>query len=1511
MTVEKLTPEHWKKVEDVFESALQRPPSERSAYVQAACGNDESLRHQVETLLLSLERAGGFMEASALGVNLTDTVVEETPSLIGKRLGSYRIVKEIGRGGMGSVYLATRADDEFQKRVAIKLIKRGMDTDFIVKRFRNERQILAGLDHQHIARLLDGGTTDDGLPYFVMEYVEGEPLYRYCDERKLPIAERLRLFRRVCFAVHYAHQNHVIHRDLKPGNVLVTPEGLPKLLDFGIAKLLNPELAHQPLDPTTAAIRLMTPEYASPEQVCGDTLTASSDVYALGVMLYELLTDHRPYRLKNHSAQELARVICEEEPELPSVAVNIIEVIGEEGEEPIEITPATVSEARSTTVEQLRRELSGSLDNIVLKALQKDISKRYATVEEFSEDIRRYLEGNPVLAPSFFPSALKSGLSTAEPTTGSRSIAVLPFQVLRVEEKSEEFLGMGLADAIITKLSNIQQIIVRPTSAVIKYFDGTHNVLAAGKELNVGFVLDGRIQRAADRIRVTVQLISVKDGQPVWAAKFDENYTDIFSVEDSISEQVAHALVPHLSGEERELLLRRETEDANAYQAYLKGRYHWNRFTPEDFMRAVEQFREAIQLDPNYAQAYVGIADYYNWAAIFGLGSPHENYPQAKAAAIRALEIDETLAEAHAALAFTNLCYDWDWAGAEQRFRRAIELNSNYGPAHQWYSNLLAAQGRFEEAVNEVRRALEINPLSMMDRSMTGWTYYHARQYERAEREVRAALEIDRNFGNCYLMLGFIYERMGFYDESLAALDKAEEFMVGSVVQLWPRAYTLASSGKREEAKAIIEKLKDLSHERYVSPYFIGCIYAGLGEHDAAFEWLDKAVENKDEWLLWSAVEPKLDPLRGDPRFTALLKRIGFRMEEGTRLLPFSGEHSFDFSSSGAERHLSSSGRLLPVDRSLSDAVLQVHQDHKRERAWIIGLSTALILLLAAFVVYRFARPTRAPFSSSQIEKLTATGNIVDASISPDGKYVSYVIDEASNQGLWVRQTAIANSSRIIPPGAVSYRGLTFSRDGNYVYYVITESKGKHGTLSRVPTFGGSVREVKKDVDSPVSFSPDSKQFAFVRNDADKGEDLLIVANEGDSSEQQIGSIKFPQHFSVRAAPAWSPDGKSLAVAIETADDDGFFTKLVAIDLASQSQKQISTRRWLEINRVGWVPDGSGLIISAQDTTSPFYRLWFVDSDGKDRHITTDPNDYMAVSFSTEPLLLLSVQRQTLTNIWIEHERNPGDPVRAQPLTSGAGRFFDLRWTADNKIIYASDASGNADIWLMNGDGSNQQQLTAGAGRNYAPVASPDGKYVVFHSNRTGRWQIWRMGRDGSNPVQLTQGNEESNWPDISPDGQWVYFEHIDGGTPKLWKVSIGGGNPIRVTSGLSLRPSISPDGKSIAYWFRDKQPAAPWRIAISPLDSPEPTVQLDVPQSLANGQSAIQFSPDGKTVTFIDFNNGVSKLISQPIDGSTPRVLTSITKDLFYSFNLSRDGRLVMSRGLRTSDAALISERQ
>ncbi len=397
-----MSPERYRQVKVLFQAVLDVAPSARAAWLDEACAHDEELRREVESLLASHNDAGEFIEAPAVEAVTRPELEAEPQTLVGQRIGPYQVMREIGHGGMGAVYLAVRADDQFKKRVAIKLVRRGMDSDFILRRFRHERQILASLDHPNIARLLDGGTTADGSPYFVMEYIEGLPIDEYCDRQQLATAARLELFRTVCGAVQYAHQNLVVHRDLKPGNILITPSsdgkaGTPKLLDFGIAKLLNPELAGDPVDVTMTGMRLMTPGYASPEQARGEPITTASDVYSLGVILYELLTGHRPYHVSSRPPHEVLRVICEEQPAKPSTAVSKTEVVTH-GSAQTTITPEMVSRTRDSQPDKLRKRLSGDLDNIVLMAMRKEPQRRYASVSQLAEDIRRHLAGLPVIA---------------------------------------------------------------------------------------------------------------------------------------------------------------------------------------------------------------------------------------------------------------------------------------------------------------------------------------------------------------------------------------------------------------------------------------------------------------------------------------------------------------------------------------------------------------------------------------------------------------------------------------------------------------------------------------------------------------------------------------------------------------------------------------------------------------------------------------------------------------------------------------------------------------------------------------------------------------------------------------------------------------------------------------------------------------------------------------------------------------------------------------------------------
>lgn len=879
-----MTPERWQQLEAVFQAVIDLVPEERGRYLSEVCGDDASLRNDIEVLVRQHDSAGDMFEEPLYGeteLNVISSMMnDDFDPMIGRRLGAYRIEREIGRGGMGAVYEAIRVDQEFNKRVAIKLVKRGMDTDFILRRFRKERQILAALDHPHIGLLLDGGTTDDGLPYFVMEYIEGQPLYNYCDHHQLSIAERLKLFRSICDAIHYAHQKQVVHRDIKPSNVLVTSEGVPKLLDFGIAKLLNPDLAGDIThDPTATAMRLMTPEYASPEQVQGAPTTPTTDVYSLGVLLYELLTGHRPYRLRNRAPHEIARVICEEPPAPLSIIIT----------RPDDLLPALYSGdetttlthlylARRATLEMLRREFAGDLDDIVMRALRKEPEWRYQSAEQLRDDITRYLEGRPV---SDLPDApYVASQIRSEPSEQGNSLAVLPLKLMEMNQgadSSPDYLGMGLADALITRLSGIRRFAVRPTSSVLRYGADT-DPLVAGRELGAAFVLDGRLRRAGDRIRVTVQLLNVSDGTAVWAGQFDERFTDVLGLEDAISAHVAEALVPHLTGEERIRLAKRGTDDPQAYEAFLRGRFYWNTFTEDGFARAVVCYHQAIALDPNYAVAYAGLATYHNWLGSFTVMPFAECAAAAYEAASTAVAIDPMLPEAHASLGQAILCRDFAWASAERQLLHAIELNPNYAVARVLYALQLGMEGRFTESAHEAKLARDLDPLAVISRFTLVWCGYHARRFDEAYQLARKTLEAEPQ--NLTMLHGssFLLSRMGRHDDAIAAAAKCVQFMGKSSLTLGRLGSAKAQAGEVTGAEAVLHEMDELSARRHISPYHLALVHCALGRIEKALDLLELAFETKDAKLLWMGVDPELDPLHGHPRFNELLRKLNHRL---------------------------------------------------------------------------------------------------------------------------------------------------------------------------------------------------------------------------------------------------------------------------------------------------------------------------------------------------------------------------------------------------------------------------------------------------------------------------------------------------------------------------------------------------------------------------------------------------------------------------------------------------------
>ena len=449
-----------------------------------------------------------------------------------------------------------------------------------------------------------------------------------------------------------------------------------------------------------------------------------------------------------------------------------------------------------------------------------------------------------------------------------RTIAVLPFRSLC--EAADEYIELGITDVLITRLSNINEIVVRPTSAVRKYATLEQDPVAAGRELQVEAVLEGSIRKLGDRYRVTVQLVTVRDGVSLWAEKFDEECCDLFYIEDSISEQVAKALTLRLSGEQKRVLAKRYTGSTEAYHSYMKGRYYWNKWNKEGFRKAIEHFQQSIEHDPAYALAYAGLADAYGLLGLQGLLSPKEAMPRAEAAAVKALEIDESLAEAHVPLAGVKCWYHWDFAGAEKEFKRAIELNSNYAIAHQAYAMYLTVMGRHAEAQREIQIAQRIDPLSLALNAIEGFILYNAGEYDRGIEQSFKTMELDPNFHPAYERLGDSYLQKGMLAEAVAAFEKAVALSGRSLFPLAELGSAYARSGRKEETESVLDELKERFNKAYVSAW----VYAGLGENDSAFEWLEKAYEERDSSIVYLKVDPQLTRLRSDRRFADLLRRI-------------------------------------------------------------------------------------------------------------------------------------------------------------------------------------------------------------------------------------------------------------------------------------------------------------------------------------------------------------------------------------------------------------------------------------------------------------------------------------------------------------------------------------------------------------------------------------------------------------------------------------------------------------
>ena len=731
----------------------------------------------------------------------------------------YRIEEEIGRGGMASVYLAE--DLKHGRKVAIKVLVPSSSHAYEPQRFLREIRIAARLSHPQILPVHDSGECD-GMLYFVMPYAGCETLRdRLSSETILPIDAALRITRAVSAALGYAHRHDVLHRDIKPENILLQ-EGEPVVADFGVATAIS-AAGGDNIYITDRGFAVGTPAYMSPEQASAERdLDGRSDLYGMACVLFEMLTGQPPF------AGTSPRV---------TMARHAIE-------------PAP-------SVRSLRPAVPLAVDLALQRALAKAPSDRFATMEEFCE-------------------ALVTPVATAVPVAPGkedRAIAVLPF-VNSSADPENEYFSDGMTDELITALTQVEGLNVASRTSVFALKNLREDVRTIGARLNVSALLEGTVRKAGNRLRITVQLSSVADGRALWSERYDREMADVFAVQDEIAQTIVRTLRTTLLGEIGDPTPVRYTENVRAYSLYLKGRFWWNRRTQADIAKGVKYFEQAIAEDPGYALAYSGLADSYALDLDYR-GSPvQEGMERARGEAQKAIELDETLAEAHTSLGWVTFIYDWDWAGAEREFTRAIQLNPHYATARQWHSWFLVAMGRFDEAISEGRIAIELDPASVSIRRSVGWLHYYARQYDAALDHLRRAFTMNPTSEETHRQLGLVYLQKGMYDEAGGAFKEALANSENDALALAGLGHVAARRGREDEARAVLDELHNRARTRYISPVAQAGLYVTLGDADAAFDWLERAYRDRRGWLAYLKIEPMLDGVRSDPRFLRLLERM-------------------------------------------------------------------------------------------------------------------------------------------------------------------------------------------------------------------------------------------------------------------------------------------------------------------------------------------------------------------------------------------------------------------------------------------------------------------------------------------------------------------------------------------------------------------------------------------------------------------------------------------------------------
>jgi serine/threonine-protein kinase len=725
---------------------------------------------------------------------------------------------------MAKVFLAH--DLKYDREVAVKVLRPDIAAEVGIERFLHEIQIAARLHHPHILPLYDSDQAD-GLAYYVMPYIKGETLrQRLARERQLPVADALQIAREVLDALSYAHSAMVVHRDIKPANILLD-SGHAVVADFGIARAIG---GTQSL--TSKGSVIGTPSYMSPEQIDGaEFIDGRSDLYSLACVLFEMLVGEPPFRGAT----------------LTAVIANRLSSPVPSARKSRDLVPETVDAALKQAMATLPAD-------------------RFSTAAQFAEALG---------TPATVAIAVGAAQAMVGEVAAVKSVAVLPFENMSTDPENEYFSD-GITDDIIAQLSKISALKVISRTSSMQYKKTTKKITTIAEELGVGAVLEGSVRRAGPRVRIVVHLVEPRTEKHLWGETFDRQLSDVFEVQSEVAQQITGALSLALSAEEKQRVEKKETGDAEAYNLYLLGRYHLNRWSEANVDKAIEYFQQAISKDPGYALAYAGQADAYELLSI-GLSSKPalENLARAKVMALKALEIDDTLAEAHTSLAYARWLGDLDWPTAEREFKRALELKSSYVPAHQWHAEYLAALGRHDDAVAAIRKAQQLDPLAVPVNRAVGWVYYFGRRYDQAIEELKKALAMDAEFLGARLVLWWALIAKGAVDEAIADIRKESERPGSGTVKKLMLGYALAAAGKREEASGILWELEDRLASEDRLAFLSTFLLTALDEKERAFQQLERAYEHREPGLMFLKVAPWLDPLRSHPRYRTLVEKLG------------------------------------------------------------------------------------------------------------------------------------------------------------------------------------------------------------------------------------------------------------------------------------------------------------------------------------------------------------------------------------------------------------------------------------------------------------------------------------------------------------------------------------------------------------------------------------------------------------------------------------------------------------